>query len=268
MRVLIEGNVLENCWADAQVCAALNIKSSNSGGNLWAQTADVTVRYNHILRAEGGALQLQGWNGTYRSKFLERVHIHDNLFEAIGAASYGGRPGGNYVIISNRAGAIRFAHNTLIMVPPNPGQSFVFDSDVSSPESPFPGGVAFHNNIFGAARQAKESCSVKRNPPQPWQCFDYPPGANNGEDAWHRNLVYNTNPQSRLCTSGRPLSTGSPWAKNKAACLDAASSVGFVNLTGRNYRLGPQSPGKGKSTDGRDVGADIDLVEKKTRDVK
>jgi hypothetical protein len=267
VRVLIEGNVLENCWADAQVCAAFNIKSSNSGGNLWAQTADVTIRYNHILRAEGGAAQISGWNGIYPSQFLQRVSFHDNLFERISGATYGGRPGGNYFIAGGRAGAIRLEHNTMIMVPPHPGQSYVFDSDVSSPDLPFPEGIVFHDNIFGASGQAKESCSLNGRPPQAWHCFDSPPGAGNGEDAWHRNLVYNTSGPG-LCTGGRPLSTGSPWAKNKAACVKSISDVGFVDSSKGNYRLAPGSPGKGRATDGRDVGADMDLVEQKTRGVR
>ncbi|MGH9859956.1 MAG: hypothetical protein ACRD5F_08045, partial [Candidatus Acidiferrales bacterium] len=188
VRVLIEGNVLENCWADAQVCAALNIKSSNSGGNLWAQTADVTVRYNHILRAEGGALQLQGWNGIFQSQFLERVHVHDNLFEDQGAGTFGGADGGNYTVFSNQTRSIRFEHNTLINAGPNAGQAYVFDSDVTSPNLPFPNGIAIHDNVMGtssnpnAQRTAKESCSINGSAPQPWQCFDSPLSTPNGED--------------------------------------------------------------------------------------
>jgi hypothetical protein len=40
----------------------------------------------------------------------------------------------------------------------------------------------------------------------------------------------------------------------------AMTDVGFINLTGGNYRLAATSPYKGKGTDGKDVGADIDAI--------
>jgi hypothetical protein len=80
--------------------------------------------------------------------------------------------------------------------------------------------------------------------------------------------VYHTNPQSTYCTANRPLSTGSPWGKNKAACVNLMSDVGFVDLANGNYRLAPSSQGKGRATDGRDVGADIDMIVQKTAGVK
>jgi hypothetical protein len=156
----------------------------------------------------------------------------------------------------------------MIMAPPNPGQSFVFDSPLSPPEPAFPGGIAIHNNIFGASAQAKESCKVRGRPPQPWQCFDTTPSAADGEDSWHRNLVYNTRPPIQLCNAARPISTGSPWARHNAGCVNSIADVGFVDLAKGNYRLGPRSRGKGRATDGRDVGADIDLLEMKTAGVK
>ncbi|MGH9816854.1 MAG: hypothetical protein ACRD6I_12310, partial [Candidatus Acidiferrales bacterium] len=119
-----------------------------------------------------------------------------------------------------------------------------------------------------AQRTAKESCSVNGGAPQPWACFDNPISTPNGEDSWHRNLVYHASPNSNFCTPTRPLSTGSPWALNRAACVGTLTDVGFVHLSGRNFRLAPSSLGKGAATDGRDVGADIDLVETKTAGVR
>jgi len=54
-RVLVEGNVFENNWADAQTGMAIVLKSTNQGGtNPWAQTADVTMRYNVIRNSPQG----------------------------------------------------------------------------------------------------------------------------------------------------------------------------------------------------------------------
>jgi hypothetical protein len=45
--MLIEGNVIENVWPDAQAGYAVLLKSENQGGTApWTQTTDVTVRYN------------------------------------------------------------------------------------------------------------------------------------------------------------------------------------------------------------------------------
>jgi hypothetical protein len=279
VRVLIEGNVLENCFPDAQVCAAFNIKSSNSGGNSWALTSDVTIRYNRVINALGGALQLQGWNGIFQGQLLARVYVHDNLFERQAAATFNGANGGNYLVAGSGAPlggpiAMRFEHNTLIAVPPDPAQPFVFDVTVDTPSPYFPGGFSLHDNIIATsgtasnARQAKMSCRLSGTSPLPWDCFDTPSGTPNGENSWFKNLVYHTSPQSTFCTPNRPLSTGSPWAKNAASCVDTLADVGFVNLAGGNFRLAAGSRGKNAATDGRDVGADIDMVEMKTAGVK
>ena len=47
-----------------------------------------------------------------------------------------------------------------------------------------------------------------------------------------------------------------------------AAAVGFVNFAVDDYRLLPTSPFKGKATDGRDPGADIDAVSAATSGVR
>jgi hypothetical protein len=43
-------------------------------------------------------------------------------------------------------------------------------------------------------------------------------------------------------------------------CVSDSGQVGFVDLAGDNYRLGPNSPFKGRATDGTDPGVDMDAL--------
>jgi hypothetical protein len=271
-RVLIEGNVIENNWQHAQFGSALNFKSENqSGRNPWIQTADVTVRYNKFIRIQGGPIEIGGSAGVFPDVNLARVAIYDNLFDEQGANN-----GGRYLLVAaGDVTAWSFTHNTMVVAGParSPFTTMAFDSDVPLGAQPYPGGSAVHDNIFGTSPSAtlpaggNENCAIG-GVERAWQCFDDPAGTPNGEDSWHRNLVYHTNPTNLWCTSTRPFSSNSPWARNKAACVNTITEVGFVDLVNKNYRLTAASPGKGRATDGKDVGADIDLVEMKTTGVK
>ena len=88
-RMLIEGNVLENCWPDAQDCFAILVKAENQDGTApWSTSADVTVRYNRINRAANG-VNVAGHGTAGAVLFpVARLSIHDNLFDQIGY--YGG----------------------------------------------------------------------------------------------------------------------------------------------------------------------------------
>ena len=56
--MLIEGNVIENTWADAQAGFAFVMKSENQNWDTpWTQTTDITIRYNRI-RNVGGVFNL------------------------------------------------------------------------------------------------------------------------------------------------------------------------------------------------------------------
>jgi hypothetical protein len=158
VRVLIEGNVMENCWGDAQQCAAFILTPDNfSGGGRvpWAQVSDVTIRYNHIIRAEGGAIRGNGGQGTPPpTQPGQRYYVHDNLFEDVGAGSFGGAGGGAYFVFSSGPlglHSLRFEHNTLINDPQlGPAAAYSFEGSVTSPILPFPNGISFHDNIMGA----------------------------------------------------------------------------------------------------------------------
>jgi len=114
-RVLLEGNVFENNWADGQAGMALVLKSTNQGGtNPWAQTADVTFRYN-IVRNSPQGIVIAAAPDQYTPAMVAvpaaRFRFEHNLFENIG--TYNGTSNGNMLTLMNNLSDVRFAYNTV-----------------------------------------------------------------------------------------------------------------------------------------------------------
>jgi uncharacterized protein YjdB len=91
VRMLIEGNVLDGSWQDAQTGWAIILKSANqSGGCRWCRTTDVTVRRNLIRNAGAGInVAPKGDLGNVDTT-ARRIHISENVLENIGVAPYTG----------------------------------------------------------------------------------------------------------------------------------------------------------------------------------
>jgi hypothetical protein len=92
-RVLVEGNIFENNWADGQSGGAVVLKSQNQSGRCsWCITADYTFRYNKIINSPGGfviaASQVAAGNGP--SRRATRILISNNLFERVAMANQDG----------------------------------------------------------------------------------------------------------------------------------------------------------------------------------
>jgi hypothetical protein len=88
-RLLIEGNVIENVWQDAQAGFAFVLKSENQDcTNPSTTSSDITVRYNLIRHvASGFNLSGKGSSGCPNIT-ASRFDVHDNLIDSIG--TYGG----------------------------------------------------------------------------------------------------------------------------------------------------------------------------------
>ncbi|HTK49203.1 MAG TPA: Ig-like domain-containing protein [Gemmatimonadaceae bacterium] len=89
-RVLMEGNVIENVWASAQVGFAVLLKSENQNGTApWSQTTDVTVRYNRIRNA-GSGFNIAANPGAAAAVPAARMLIVDNVIDNLGVSPYTG----------------------------------------------------------------------------------------------------------------------------------------------------------------------------------
>jgi hypothetical protein len=91
VRVLIEGNVIEENWADGQIGFAVQFNTVNQdGAQPWAHTGDVTFR-NNIIRNSAMGISLTARHFQYTAVPTARVVISNNLLDRIGYGSY---PGG------------------------------------------------------------------------------------------------------------------------------------------------------------------------------
>jgi len=137
-RVLVEGNVFENCWAGAH-SSALVWKSVNQyGGAPWSTTSDVTFQYN-VVRRVNAALNLAGRPEKHPAERAARFRIAHNVFEQVGDSSLplDARAGRLWQV--NRASDVEISHNTGLGTT---NGLFLVGQPVS-------GGFALRDNIFG-----------------------------------------------------------------------------------------------------------------------
>ena len=135
-RVLIEGNVFENNWADAQNGFAFVFNSANQEGTCsWCVTQDVTFRLNVVRNTpQGFNIAEFGPANNAIAQSARRISISGNV--VTGVDTQGGRM---YQIIGNVAG-VSIANNTAIG-----GSTDIY---FVTPDQPLPS-LIFQNNITG-----------------------------------------------------------------------------------------------------------------------
>ncbi|MGQ0764469.1 MAG: Ig-like domain-containing protein [Gemmatimonadota bacterium] len=113
-RILIEENIFDGSWADAQVGYAFVLKVSNqSGACTWCTTRDITIRRN-IIRNAGGAFDVSGNSGSNNNTIGARLSgllIEDNVVENINVSPYNGE--GRFVGLFNNSSNVIIRGNTM-----------------------------------------------------------------------------------------------------------------------------------------------------------
>lgn len=115
-RVLFEGNVLENCWAEAQTGFAFVLKSSSpSQGRPWDTTNDLTIRHNRVINVLNG-FSIARWSSSGPVKPgaqpTSRILIEHNVFERLGIESDFGRTGSGSKLFQMSGADFTIRHNT------------------------------------------------------------------------------------------------------------------------------------------------------------
>ena len=107
-RVLVEGNIFDGNWQQAQTGYAMVIKTSSSSS--WAVTEDVTIRLNRI-RNVGAGFALNGVEGgaTLRAS---RITIVDNVIDNVNVSPY--RGDGRLLTAMNGVKDVILEHNTMV----------------------------------------------------------------------------------------------------------------------------------------------------------
>jgi hypothetical protein len=244
-RVLIESNVFENNWADAQDGVAIVMKSTNqSGGNPWAQTADVTFRYNIVRNSPQGVNlaanpELNLGVAIPATRFL----FDHNLFENIG--TFNGTTNGNMIVMTNYLSDVTFTHNTL---------NFNYSEGILAIMESLPilssaRRIVLNDNVVTKGRYYQIAHSGIKVGTESMNAF--------AGSSWsfNRNVVVGVDPEY---VSWHPQSSFYPTTM---------AEVGFSAAANGDYRLAPSSQYKGKATDGSDPGADFDELNRRVSGV-
>jgi hypothetical protein len=231
-RVLIEGNVFENCWADAQVGFALLFKSVNQQGTAsWSETSDVTVQ-NNIVRNSAHGVSLDAHPETYPVVPAARIKFSNNVFEKIGDGDY---PGGRLWQISGIQG-LTIQHNTGLTTALN-GLIFYGNPGVS---------YRITDNIFGVGTNWVASAD----------------GRGIGRDALNAHAGDNWVFSGNVIVGARAAA----YPANNFYPLTVAD-VGFVNTELGNLRLRDGSRYRAAADDRQDIGANLDMISGLTKGV-
>ena len=225
-RVVVEGNVFENNWGDAQTGYAILLTVRNQdGGCTWCVVRDVELRQN-VVRHSASAVSILGTDNIHPSQPTERITIAGNVFEDINGSTWNGS--GWFLLVLDGPRDLVVDHNTVFQ------SSNIISADGGKAAT----GFVFTNNInphnsYGVIGSDRGIGLDTLNAYFPGYVF-------------RRNILAGGNPKLYPPDNFFP------------ATLD---DVGFVDRAGGDYRLASGSPYKGQGTDGQDLGADIDAVD-------
>jgi putative Ig domain-containing protein len=234
--VLVEGNVFENLWVADQPGYPIVFTPRNQSGTApWVVLQRVTFR-NNIIRHTAGGVNILGTDNVNPSQRTNHITISNNVFDDMTSATWGS--GARALQLGDGPDAIVIDHNTLITT-----DTIVLSLYGGSATAPTPStNVAYSNNasrhntygIFGASFSSG-TASINA----------YLPGG---------------------VVDGNVLAggTASKYPTGNFFPTTAAWQAGFVDYAGGDYHLLAASGLKGAGTDGKDPGADIDLVAQQT----
>lgn len=222
-RVVIDGNVFENSWLDAQVGFAILFTPRNQDGTApWSIVEDVSFT-NNIVRHAAGGINILGRDDIHPSEPTKRILVRNNLLEDIGGPQWGGN--GRFLQITETDHVV-IDHNTIIHTGNiitaygKPNTNFVFTNNFMP------------HNQYGVMGDSSGVGNVTLN-----QYFP--------------NCVFKKN----VIAGGRN-SLYPPDNFFPASIADAQ----FADHAKGDYKLSASSPYKSAATDGKSIGCDMDAM--------
>ena len=229
MRVLVEGNLLENNWLDGQGGSAINLKSTNQGGACpGCSTQDWTIRLNLIRNTGAGIVLSANPDPHTVTHKLQRVTIVDNVFTNIDVAPFTGD--GRGVLINQDPADITLAHNTIIS-PTSAAVGF------GGPQATPPVRLSIRDNIIGGGQWGVKG-----------------PGLAAGTTTINTFMA----PKS-FVSNAIVLSTSKGYPAANWYPL-SVSAVGFTSPSTFGFKLLSTSPYRLQGTDNHDVGANTEAM--------
>ena len=230
-QVVIERNLFENHWKEAQAGYAIVFTPRNSGGTCgWCVVEDVSFSYN-VVRNVAAGINLLGYDvPSTPSQQTRRVRIRHNLFYGVSSALGGN---GWFLMIGDEPTDVVVDHNTVS----HSGSAFVYAYGGSS-TSPRPitaatitNNLARHNAYGISGAYFAYGSGILQN---------YFPGV-----TFTRN--YFAGASSSRYPSGS-LVSGTAFESH------------FQGAAAGDYRLASSSPLRGAASDGTDLGADMQII--------
>jgi poly-beta-1,6-N-acetyl-D-glucosamine synthase len=221
-RVVVEGNLLEHNWTDAQNGFAILLTVRNQEGRSpWSVVEDVTFARN-VVRHAGGGINILGHDDIHKSQQTRRIAIEGNLFTDIGGQWGSGR----LFQLLDGTRDIRISHNTAFQT----GAAVLADRAAHT-------GFVFENNLVLHNESGIVGSGAGSGKPSIDRYF---PGS-----VVRRNVLVGANPALYPTDNFFPAS------------LDSA---GLVKGGDGWYRVARAGRYAGAGSDGRDIGADVDLL--------
>lgn len=232
-RVLIEGNLFENHWLDGQDGSAIVFKSVNQDGRApWSVTRDITFRFNRLRNIAGG-VAVAAHPEVHPAVPASRMKFSDNVFDNMNVGVFTGN--GRLFQLFGELDDIIIEHNTaftshsMILFSALPQiTNFVFRDNLTTH-----GQYGVFGSDFGEGVAALDHYVA------PLYSFE-------------RNVIVGG------------TSRGYPARNFYPATI---ADVGFVDVGNGDYRLRTTSRFSKQATDGRDPGANIDAVDRASRDL-
>jgi hypothetical protein len=230
-RILIEGNVLEGNWTQAQTGYAINLKTSAPQGMTWGVTEDVTIRGN-VIRNSGAGISLLGSEGASDLP-ANRITLTDNILTSINIGIYRGV--GNFVQLLGGVQNVILEHNTFV-TSGDLNNLIAFNKPMS--------GLSVRNNILMRGQYGVKGSGAAEGTAT---LSAFAAGAD-----FFSNLI--------IGTTRNAYPAGNWFA-------GSVGEVGFANYDLADFRLTTSSAYKGKGVGGRDIGADASTVASLTANV-
>jgi hypothetical protein len=257
-RILFEGNILEYSWGGfSQAGQAILITPRNAAnpdtkqGDLCpiCEATDITIRYNKISHTAAGFNIANVMVGTLGAQAGERYSIHDIVVDDINARKYVG--GGGLFLVMNNWPNQTLNNVSIRHITGFPDQSGHLMGVMNNLHYPQMYALTFSDNLIVVptypiwSAGGTDNCAIADVPITVLNtCFKTYTFTNNVLAA-----VIKVYPPEKW-----PGGNFFPGTVNE---------VGLVNYNdgnGGDYHLQASSPYKGKASDGRDPGADIDAV--------
>ena len=274
-RALFEGNVIENCWYNAQVCYSFSIAPINqqSGGTTPTATCptctvrDFVYRYNYSYNVAYGIAVyafMPARCSNCQSQGGDRISIHDNVIgdnQNLGSLT-GTSTGDSMEVLAvpdstgrglNQLNNLNISHNTFVRAV---RALTIFGGGTGQMHN-----ITMQNNIWAFGNYGWGDIGSSGG-------CDAPYAFTNSAYAILNACVSNYTVDHNAVFNWNGGALGSKWPGNGSGSgnffFTGTSGIGFTNYgTGNsgfnptNYVLGTASPLHNAASDGQDVGADI-----------